>query len=77
MEEAGRENGKREEQNLIPCKARPTAIVDAATQLRGSAKVIRSKQTIAKAALCPQQLPTNDRLDEPDCSIKTLISNLD
>jgi hypothetical protein len=52
-------------------------LVNAAIRLRGSAKVIRSKLTIAKPVLCPQQLPTNDRLDESDCSIKTLISNLD
>lgn len=54
-----------------------TAAIIGATQQAGQAKGIRNGDTIAKFALCPQRLSTNDRLDKSDCSIKTFISNLD
>lgn len=67
----------RQEQNLSAARPRSSATASATTQLLGPATAIRGRQTIAKPALCPQRLPANDRLDESDCSIKTLISNLD
>lgn len=67
----------RQEQNLLVARPRSSATASATTQLLGPATAIGSRQTIATPALCPQRLPTNDRLEESGCSIKTLISNLD